>query len=243
MKVKKVSAKNKIITSSVAAALLITGMLSHRGDSYFMSKSVKLVSARGSCSGEQVVAPSGVSYILTAAHCRLLEKDGSITAITEDGKTLERKIIAEDPKSDLMLLEGIPNLSGLDIASDQGRGQHVRTYTHGSGYSTYKTEGELIDVQDMQIPVEMVVDAELTVKCELPKYSRMQIQTPFGLLKACVLSVTETVTTAKIVPGSSGGMVVDDSGRLVGVVSAGNSDTGFGYLVTVKDIQSFTRNY
>ena len=38
-------------------------------------------------------------------------------------------------------------------------------------------------------------------------------------LKVCVLDVQEVAMTAVIFPGSSGGMVVDDNGSLIGIVS------------------------
>jgi S1-C subfamily serine protease len=57
----------------------------------------------------------------------------------------------------------------------------------------------------------------------------------------CFLKVVEVATTAKVVPGSSGGMVVDDVGDLIGVVSASNGD--FGFLVRLQDIKNFLAKY
>lgn len=193
------------------------------------------------CSGEQIETDSGHEYVLTAAHCKNLQEDGSIQVTTEDGRTLMRRIIAEDQYSDLMLLEPVPGMKGIKLASSWERNQHIRTFTHGGGLPTYKTEGELI--ANMHIDVELwIIDSpESEDLCSKPKHVIKSIRTFFGEFKVCVLSTNEVGTTAMIIPGSSGGMAVDDNGRLVGVVSADRNNIGF--LVPIERIQDFLYNY
>lgn len=201
-----------------------------------MSKVVRLTSAsgRGSCSGEQVKAPSGENYILTAAHClSLASPDKTIRVMTEDGRDLPRRVIAEDEASDLALIEGLPNMEGIQVAKINYRNQPVRTFTHGAGLATYKTEGVLIEERDIMVFIGFLEPE----KCSGSKYKI--IDTFLG--GACVMDVREMATTALTVPGSSGGMVVNDSGELVGVVSAGGG--GMGWLVTLDHIRSFLGNY
>lgn len=157
-------------------------------------------------------------------------------ATTEDGRSLQRKIIAEDPDSDLILLEGIPAMRGIDIAKYAIRQEHVRTFTHGNRFSTYRTEGLLIDYTTVEA---QVADAA----CELgfPKYRWIVGNSFFGEMKLCVLTETAMASDALTVPGSSGGMVVNDSGQLVGVVSAGGR--GFSFFVSAYDINHFLKNY
>jgi S1-C subfamily serine protease len=223
------------------------GMHSARSETFLRSRVVKLMGNGYICSGEQVHTAFGTDYILSAGHCDELAIDGSIEVHSEDGRVMERRVIAEDAKSDLLLIEGIPNMEGIPIAKHQSIGDHVRTFTHGNGFRTYKSEGELIDnnkVEAILFPI-MPGDPEtdkLTAKCKaMPKNSLVSIDTFFGKVSVCVLSVDEVVTTAFMVPGSSGGMVVNDSGELTGVVSAGGD--GFGYLVRLSDIQDFLANY
>lgn len=214
----------------------------HRSDYYSKSKSVKLeLEGFGQCSGEQIVAPSGHTYILTAAHCKELRGDkNSITVSTEDGTKLERAIIAEDLKSDLLLLEGIPDKGGLSIADSSYQGQHVRTFTHGHGFPTYESQGALVGNSHVHVMLG-IIGINYMGSCKGAKYKIIDIDAGFMVVQACTLDVEETASTAFIVPGSSGGMIVNDSGELVGVVSAG--DGVFGYFVKLSDIQDFLEGY
>lgn len=216
---------------------MIRAALKSKSENHLRSRVVRLVSERGSCSGEQIKAPSGEDYILTAAHCAVLAKDGSIETITEDGKHLLRKVIAKDGYSDLMLLEGVPNMEGIPVADDYDLHEHVRTFTHGRGFATYKTEGELIQIVRVRIPI-FIEDIE---KCDTHKYEVIASFNDFALSLTCMLSVDEIATNAMTVPGSSGGLVVNDDNELVGVVSEG--DGVFGYLVRLSDIQKFLEAY
>lgn len=210
-------------------------------ESELMARVVRLTSesGRGSCSGEQVRATSGKDYILTAAHClSLASSDGSMQVITEDGRKLARKVIVEDAFSDLALIEGLPNTDGIAIARNNHRNQKVRTFTHGKALATYRTEGVLIEEQEIAVMLDFIVSPEAEAKCRAKSKQRVE---NVWFFKICILKVREMATTAMIVPGSSGGMVVDADGALVGVVSAGGD--GMGWLVPLSDIQAFLSNY
>lgn len=230
---------SKFIALALCATLLVSCAPS---DSYIRHRVVKLTndSRKGSCSGEQVRAPSGLDYILTAAHCRgLADKDGSIVVITEKNKELRRKIIAEDSEADLLLLEGLPNIKGLEIAKSNYRGQSVRTFTHGGGRDTYTTEGMMIQSERVTVPIFIINSQEDSTQCSSkPKY----VEIDAYIFKMCILSVDMFASTAGIIPGSSGGAALDYKGRLIGVASAGDS-SGTSYWVGVKDIKRFLSGY
>ncbi len=233
---------NFLVRSVLCGVMAIGLMACGPSEKSIRDKVVKLSGEHGMCSGEQVKAPSGDMYILTAGHCRTLEKDGSILVTKEDGTQLRRNVIAEDPNADLLLLEGLPNVEGLSIADNSYRRQDVRTFTHGRNFDTYKTSGVLIQQQKIQILNSIILDEKDEAACKDPKYKIMEVPIFFGFtIKACLLDVEEMATTAMIVPGSSGGAVVSNAGELVGVVSAGG-DT-FGWLVPLSAIHVFLAGY
>lgn len=234
----------KFLLTTIVAVIFIAGFnawLEPVSSKYARSKVVQLLGSEGRCSGEQVVAPSGVTYILTAGHCVGLKGNKtSITVKTEDGKTLERQVIAEDAYSDLLLLEGLPATAGLKVAKSYSPTQRVRTLTHGAGLPTYETQGVLVGKLRNYVNLGFMGTTYVGT-CSGPKYSIVHWDTGRGVIRVCVLDVIQTATTAMVVPGSSGGMAIDDNGDLIGVVSA--TDGRFSYFVSLEDIRSFLSNY
>lgn len=211
-------------------------------ESTIRSKVVQLKGdKKGYCSGVQVQAPTGKNYILSAAHCSALQEDGTILVRTDDSRFIPRRVLEISPVTDLMLLEGMPDLKGIDVASNVEIGQHLRSFTHGAALDTYKTEGELIQEKMIDILIGLITSKEDEAACNLPKNKIVTLHTFFGDLQACTLHLNMFVSTTKVVPGSSGGGIFDDKGRLVAIVSGG--DDSFGVFVTLSDIQTFLSAY
>lgn len=223
---------------------LITAHEIYRGPSErtIRSKVVQLKGEKkGYCSGVQVHAPTGKDYILSAAHCSVLQEDGMILVRTDDSRFIPRRVLEISPVTDLMLLEGMPDLNGISVANDYEIGQHLRSFTHGAAFDTYKTEGELIQEKMIDILVNWISSKADEDACNLPKYKILKINTIFGEIQACALHLNMYVSTTKVVPGSSGGGIFDDRGKLVAIVSGG--DATFGVFVTLADIQMFLSAY
>lgn len=222
--------------------LISCGYIHNRAqfDEYPKSKVMQLTGNGIACSGEQVEAASGQTYILSAGHCMGMMHNGNVTVTTEDGRTLERRVIAEDGYSDLMLIEGVPGMGGLRIAKHSERFQHVRTFTHGARLQTYKTEGFLIEKKELILPIFQITPD--SPSCNSPKYKIESMDSWGGdRLSFCILDIPEFWMSAAVVPGSSGGMVVNDSGEVIGVVSI--QDGPFGGMVDQVEINHFLNNY
>ncbi len=167
----------------------------------------------------------------------LFHKDGKILVKDELSTEFTAvNVLAEDPAADIIILEALEGRSGINIANSMQRTELLYTYTHGYGYETYKTEGSFIDFDILEVPLFMIDE---THQCDTSKSKYIVVEMPlfFSTVSVCALHETTTVTDALIVPGSSGGAVVNKYGELVGIVSAGNNL--FGYLVTLEDIQDF----
>lgn len=236
---KRQSSKRYALPTAIALALGVYAY-SHVSDDWIRHRVVMLTGNHIACSGEQVRAPSGRDYVLSAGHCMKTAVNNSVTVTTEDGLTLKRQVIAEDPTSDLMLLEGVPGLSGLGIAGSIERPSPVRAFTRGAMQPTYETTGVVIGTGIGKAPTDLDVDHCVGDKYELADADPLSIFLGGGT-KQCLLSVEETITTATITGGSSGGPLLNAAGELVGVASMASEN--FSYWVRLSDIRAFLSGY
>jgi hypothetical protein len=234
-----------VIVSLVLFIAAVSMLNTSKSDAEMKKKAVLLLNPEKGiqCSGEQIQAPSGKTYILSAAHCRVIADSGdSIEVHDAEGRVINRKVVAEDPNSDLLLLEGLPDTDGLRVAPFDTIDEHVRTYTHGRGMPTYKTEGNILGYKWIEASLGKIEEGKVEECSQFPKNRVVTTADPFfGSLSLCVMGVNETMTTALVVGGSSGGMVVNDDGELVGVVSV--EDGPFSGMVRLTDINNFLRSY
>lgn len=237
--------KESIIKISLITSLTVAGCSTIKfhiqaSDGYVRDRVVKLTNEnKGSCSGIKVKADSGKVVILTAAHCIvILDKNKKMIAIDEDGKKETVSFIAEDPFSDLMLLS-TEDTRYIDISADDTEvHQKVHTLTHGAGHETYRTDGELMEIELTQIGLFEIQTKDDMIRCvSMPK--NVPYPTIFG--PVCVLETEQRWSSALVVPGSSGGALLDEAGHLVGITSAG--DAHFGLFVLLTDIKAFLADY
>lgn len=231
----------KIVTLILAAYFMIAaGLYAHytyvRSDKFIRNRVVMLHSNHGSCSGIEIKAPSGKNYILTAGHCKILLENNEVLAENEQGKDIPVHFIAEDSFSDLMLLTARDSNS-IPVGRHMYEHQHLHTLTHGRGYPTYRTDGEFLAYQMTDVMVSEIQDPSQEESCRLSKFKIQD--TLFG--KICILHTVQTISTAAVVPGSSGGPLLNDDGQLVGIVSAGGPDS-FSTFVSLPDIREFLKN-
>lgn len=243
----KSKAKNYKIVDHILLSICIVSMacaialLSIHKSVSARASSVKIYGINGQCSGVQIKAKSGKEYILSAGHCSHVSNSSSVTIQTEDGRVLERQIIKEDEDSDLLLIEAAPGVPSISILHSENIGDKVETFTHGGGMATYETSGELIEYKSIDIPIALVISPEAQAACKSVRKNRLLPIEMFGeIVYACGMHLDGVVSTAHVIPGSSGGMVVKDD-KLIGIVSA--TDGNFGFFVSLRDIHNFVDNY
>ncbi len=207
-------------------------------DEHIRNRVVMLQGNDVSCSGIEIKAPSGQTYILTAAHCRrILDENEMTTAITEDGVRHPTHLVTINIADELMLLTSVDSKS-IDIAKQVSMYEHIHTLTHGDRRPTYRTDGTVLDLVD-------TIQVRLSVYDEFDEYmmcfdSPKKIETELDGLGLCTIQIKSLITTAKVIPGSSGGAVLNEKGELVGIVS--NTDGFFSGIVPLDDIHTFLKH-
>lgn len=169
--------------------LLIVALLLLTGCSAPLAKSIVMLrSPLASCTGFEVRAPSGKEYLLTAAHCSILEDDKhTIQVNTEYGTQIQARVIAIDTKSDLMLLEAAPGLPALDVAKEDHYGERVRVLGHGFGLPLWEVSGYIIGDASIMDWVETICSVGA-----MPGHSGSPVVGPDGLVVG-VLSTSNGV--------------------------------------------------
>jgi hypothetical protein len=209
------------------------------GEVVVRSRVVQLSGEHSLCSGIQVHTERGHDYILTAAHCdALADKDGNINAALDGERPIPRRIIENSPVTDLMLLEGMPDLRGLPVAASLGRLDRLTALTHGLGLPTHRSDGEFMLDMSISVLIDQVTSDDERKNCESKSKQHVE-ESPYGAV--CVMGVTETISTIHVDPGSSGGAAVTASGEIAGIVSAGSSVVSC--FVTLADIKAFLKSY
>jgi hypothetical protein len=225
------------------AAMAALSLVSCTPDHYVRNRVIKLKGVeRGSCSAIQVNYKRH-NYVLTAAHCEVLKDNNDyIRAQIDDGPEYKLHIKAVSDVHDLMLLEPIPALNGIQIAKSYKMHEEIFSFTHGLGLDTHKSSGEIIQrmIADIIVkPIETQEDKDFCLA--KPKYKIVSYDTFFGPVEVCALHVQFLATNGLVHPGSSGGPFVDSDGQLVGIVSGG-SDDGFSFIVPAEHIVQFLEN-
>lgn len=133
----------------VIVACIMVAVIAYKGhietiqsDPYLRDHIVKLFSQEGSCSGVKVKGASGITYVLTAAHCfELVRADGHIESEDENGEKHDLELVEISLVDDLMLLTSNSD-DGLNIGKAVHNHDHVHTMTRGMGLPSFRTDGE-----------------------------------------------------------------------------------------------------
>jgi len=204
-------------------------------DAYIRNRVLLLKSEKGSCTAIEIKSPSGALYTLTAEHCSSIFEDGTVPAYDEMGTVKKLRIIDSDPMTDLMLLESFDGKS-IDIAKESHIYQRVHTLTHGRGLPTFRTDGELLGEQTVQAG-ELINSQEDMDRCSIERGRSIEER---GFMMVCIHELTVQNATAWVLPGSSGGPLLNEAGELVGITSCsdGSNISGFVPLHTILDFLS-----
>lgn len=177
------------------------------GSSVFIVKDVN--EKLGSGSGFIVTSKKGKRFFVTNNHvCEGLEIEGKIL-ISSDMISADQTLIhvlKKDPSVDLCIAEAPSQGRGLYISNDISVGDSIYLFGHPIGFPLHKTTGEVIQHRSVQM-----IKGTSLLDMEIVNLDAWQI-------------------SALSSPGNSGSPVVDNLGRVVGILFAGsnvNSYTSF----------------
>jgi len=185
--------------------------------------SVMILNSAETAGGSGVIfkSSSSGSEILTNAHvCGLLDNGGSV--ITSDKKLKVRKFV-KSKMHDLCMVEVEGDL-GINIkvaASALEVGDRIRVVGHPALLPVIVQEG--IVSRKMEINVNMCHKNDKKKCAEVKKFMSQ-------------------LTSALILPGSSGSPVFNESGELAGVVFAGEGELSFSFIVPQQYVEGFVHS-
>lgn len=224
MKLLKTLLKLKISLLSLllfTAVILGLPLFFSKGMRYYIGSSVFIVKditeERGSGTGFIVKNSKGKRLFVTNNHvCERLEINGNILVssdiLSEDKFVL--KVLKKDPKVDLCIAEAPSSLFYLPLSTSISRGDNVYVCGHPIGFPLHRTSGEAI----APLVVRML-NGVFPSAFEIIEYDAWQISAPTS-------------------PGNSGSPVVDNLGRVVGVLFAtGNANAYTSFMIPASSLK------
>jgi hypothetical protein len=179
--------------------------------------------------------PSGEVLTMTNAHVCELEKYGQIYA-NIGRKKIPLEIVEKSNTSDLCLLSGISNLSGLEVADSVAIGQEIGIVGHPALMPLAVNRGQLLGYE------KVVVLAD-DKPCEKEGGMFKNEETWFGLV--CTEQFVAGLTTVIVLGGNSGSPVIDFYGNVVGVLFAGSGPdmANWGIIVPLDQLRNFIKEF
>lgn len=193
-------------------------------DTYARESVVQLVGDAGSCSGIRIKADSGNYYILTAAHCGPLATARinplrGLAGLTEPEFFINVKSHQGSRFETLKVIKFDPEVDLMLLESNDSEGVRV-----GVGVTQYEKVHTFSHGGAMPV---YRTDGELVLSTYAPGGAPM--------------TFIKTLTTSLIIPGSSGGPLLNSRNELIGITTHTDQWGVFAYCSTLAQIRVFLK--
>ncbi len=244
---------NLISGISIAVLLLLSPIASQRLERFYIydykGSSVVMLTDGGGGTGF-VIETNGKRYTLTNKHiCRIADKKGYLYYDTQDGRRGIIKVIKKFKDHDLCVMEAVPGVRALNIASDIERHEKLwlvghpglRALTLENGYfvgnTTIRMWGKCPKAENRRQLIKFLDIKTPESLREIFNYEEFLIKLLRG---ECIVPTSAAHLNNISYGGNSGSPVLNKWGNIVGVLFAGSpSHNTNSYMVPLKHIKQF----
>jgi S1-C subfamily serine protease len=186
------------------------------------------------CSGFVVRALSGKIVTVTNRHCTDMAENGMLAAHYVDSAVVKLlRILYISETTDVAILEEAPGLEPFETGD--GMRKYQRIHVLGFPYLNPLTYSGGFTVSEEQT---MIATELPKSQCDGPGRKWMRVETFLGEAEVCVEIIHAYSTNVIVYPGNSGSVVLNNDGRAIGVVFAGNTRTNNGSIIPYNDLMA-----
>lgn len=199
---------------------------------------------QGGGTGFQIENDKGNKYLVTNNHvCAGITNNSEAKIKLQDGTTLKRHIIEISKDTDLCLIEPVPGMPALKLASNWLVGESVFVLGHPELAPNTFVSGEIVAEREISI-VDFIINEEHPMEeCTGPRKFVTEIPVFIFMMKACVSKYSAIATTVPTYPGNSGSALVNRWGQVVGVIFASGGPSYWGDAIKLSELSEFINKY
>lgn len=180
---------------------------------------------------------SGKVYVITNSHVCELAKDQPLFIRHFKQKIALGKILKDEPKYDLCVVDSLQQSHGLKLANHVEFYKEYHLFGNPYLYTNVYSKGEIFDIQYVQIPKRIVGPNDVCAQDEV----KIKMNMFFFQVDVCASNNKAYVTNIQGFPGNSGSPLLNEYGEVVAVLFAGDHRTNYSFYIVLESVQEMTK--